>query len=195
MTKNYSNTSDASVQLGSYTSYVNSKKGGACTPVRRSRRLTKEITFSENASLLSNVQNNRNDDSIFNTIAGRTSTPHPKKSKSRMEDESKVAVADVGISGKENGSGLKQAASVDDLCTLFQTTCSVDNVSLEVQSTETKILSPLPKEGRYVTAMKEGSEGGLTPVKRSTRFMDHYATSMKEIDEGVLVPVKRSTRF
>lgn len=60
----------------------------------------------------------------------------------------------------------EQAVSVDELCTMFQTTMTVNNATLDSKQ-ETVRLSPMPKKGRVTNL--EHRDGKLNAVRRSTR--------------------------
>mmetsp|Transcript_22292 Transcript_22292/g.32580 ORF Transcript_22292/g.32580 Transcript_22292/m.32580 type:complete len:138 (-) Transcript_22292:112-525(-) len=118
--------------LGTYTDFVNTRKCGPNTPVRRSCR-------------------------------NRQSTPVATASQKKA---SRSALALTGnVEGKENSS---TDPVMEDLCSVFERTLKVDNSSLKVKDVNTKVLSPVPKQGRYVT-LQDDSGLSFTPVKRSTR--------------------------
>ena len=136
-----------SSMLGSFTSYADTKHGSN-TPVRRSCRRTQ-------------VTRNMLNSPVPVSDIFRSWNPVPKQSKPAMSV----------LQDKENRSideRNSNSLAIDDLCSMFQTTCKVDNNSLEIKSSKTEIISPIPQKGRFVTVM-DASSNVLTPVRRSTR--------------------------
>lgn len=124
----------SAAQYGRYIDFIESKKMGCHTPVRRSCR-------------------------------NRQSTPYHSK---HSEKINLYCEDDRDDSATEHKNELLVDISVDELCTIFQTTLKVDNDTLKVKETNTNPLSPEPKLGRYVTVADKTSST-VTPVKRSKR--------------------------
>ena len=166
-------------QYGRYVDFIPSKKG-CHTPVRRSCRNKGETAHNKVKAGTPPLDDNRDD-----CAQGITTTPHKQ---SDLDDKSSCRnrrgtphykVKDETTSVDDNRDDdsvevvikratLKQC-DLDDLCTIFQQTLKVDNYSLEVTTTDTKILSPEPKQGRFITVKYPDESTTVTPVKRSTR--------------------------
>jgi hypothetical protein len=106
----------------------------------------------------------------------RQATPHHSKHSKGID----VSVEDDrDDSGTENNDESFCDNSVDELCTMFQTTLKVNNHTLEVNATDTNPLSPEPTLGRYVTVADKKSST-VTPVKRSKRNVSFSETKSGE---------------
>ena len=105
--------------------------------------------------------------SVRRSTRNRKETHVVKKEKGEVKKENREVKKENGEVKKENGEVKKEGISVDDLSSIFQTTLVVDNASLKVIESKTEMVSPLPKDGRYI-AMNI-SNNNITPVKRSNR--------------------------
>ena len=98
-------------------------------------------------------------------------TPVRRSHRNKKLREEEARVDDDSNKENENPSNARRddgpAISVDDLCSMFQTTMTVNNDTLESEQ-ETVRLSPLPDKGRY-TSLTEARDGKVTAVRRSTR--------------------------
>ena len=99
-------------------------------------------------------------------------TPVRRSHRNKLKGE--VARSDHDDSDKENEnpSNVRRRRdesniSIDDLCSMFQTTVTVNNETLESEQ-DTVRLSPFPDEGRH-TSLTETRDGKVNAVKRSTR--------------------------
>mmetsp|Transcript_9463 Transcript_9463/g.14267 ORF Transcript_9463/g.14267 Transcript_9463/m.14267 type:complete len:181 (-) Transcript_9463:182-724(-) len=165
-------------QYGRYVDFIPSKKG-CHTPVRRSCRNKGETAHNNKVKAdTPSLDDNRDDcaQGITKTpvkqsdlddrhsCRNRRGTPHYKvKDETTSADDNRDDCVQV-----IKRTPLKQC-DLDDLCTIFQQTLKVDNHSLEVTRTDTKVLSPEPTSGRYITAKFPDESATITPVKRSTR--------------------------
>jgi len=128
---------------GRYVHFVDTKRNGPKTPVRRSLRT-------------------------------RKGTPFPTKCDEVSISHLLEAVVDESNEGCDTVKESKEVcdfdSALDDLCTVFQVKLKVDNRTLDVKNTSL-VISPGPKEGRYVTVKEDGAND-ITPVKRSARNID-----------------------
>ncbi len=123
---------NSSIEYGRYVTFVDTRKYGPRTLVRRSRRKCNGTPCSMKKKDASN-----NIDSFSND---------------KLKDKD----------------GVSFQLEIDKLCSIFQTTLVVDNHSLAVIDSKTKILCPIAKYGSCVN-VKDDTATTITPVKRSGR--------------------------
>ena len=97
-------------------------------------------------------------------------TPVRRSHRNKPRVEARV---DDSNKENENPSNTRRddgpAVSVDDLCSMFQTTMTVNNDTLGSDE-ETVCVTPIPDKGRYVYAsLTEANNGRVHAVRRSTR--------------------------